>query len=95
MIKWVKQFKELNLDYLAYESRVFHFDHPQSFHHFFSPDSNQSAKEQLKTAEKVESDLARLMSSWSLSALRWENIHSFEVPNLHCPSRWLSMSNGV
>jgi len=48
------------LDFLAYESQVFHLDSPQSFFHFFSPESTSSTKEQKRIADKLVSVCATL-----------------------------------
>lgn len=54
VVNRIKALKELNLDYIAHETNVFHFDSPQSFNLFFSPESTSNGKEQKRIADKVQ-----------------------------------------
>eukprot|EP01118_Nematostelium_gracile_P005166 TRINITY_DN1623_c0_g1_i1.p1 TRINITY_DN1623_c0_g1~~TRINITY_DN1623_c0_g1_i1.p1 ORF type:complete len:614 (+),score=162.97 TRINITY_DN1623_c0_g1_i1:125-1966(+) len=60
LVSRVKTLKEFNLDFLAYEQQIFHFDSPNSFYSFFSPDSNDGPKEQRRIADKIVSVCASL-----------------------------------
>eukprot|EP01114_Cavostelium_apophysatum_P002022 TRINITY_DN1176_c0_g1_i1.p1 TRINITY_DN1176_c0_g1~~TRINITY_DN1176_c0_g1_i1.p1 ORF type:complete len:627 (+),score=182.39 TRINITY_DN1176_c0_g1_i1:2117-3997(+) len=61
LIAHVKGLKELNLDFLAFEQQVFHFDLPHSLSALFSPDASFHRGEELKRiANKLASVCATL-----------------------------------
>jgi len=51
----IKTFKEINLEYLAVESQVFHFDQRHTLHTLFSPESINPIEEQAKVASRLVS----------------------------------------
>jgi len=55
----IKTLKEVNLQYLVYDSHIFHFDTPSSLFHLYSQIGNQSA-EQKEIAERLASVIATL-----------------------------------
>jgi len=59
--KHIKSLKELFVDFMAFESRVFNFDIPQSFHTFYSPSKTQEITYEVENvAQKLVSLLATL-----------------------------------
>jgi syntaxin-binding protein 1 len=53
--KRIKALKELYVDYLAFESRVFHFDRPRALVTLFSPESKTLKNEQATIVTKLAS----------------------------------------
>jgi len=60
VVKFIRTLKELNLEFLAYESQVIHLDMPESFYNVFSPESKVVTETQKEIAEKVVSICATL-----------------------------------
>ncbi|OUM61424.1 hypothetical protein PIROE2DRAFT_12577 [Piromyces sp. E2] len=59
--KHIKNLKELFVDFMAFESRVFNFDIPQSFHTFYSPSTTSEVTYEVENvARKLVSLLATL-----------------------------------
>jgi len=57
----IKGLKEINMDFLVYESQVFHFDSPDTFKLLFSPECTTQAGGELKRmADKIVSVCATL-----------------------------------
>jgi len=59
--KHIKSLQELYVDFMAFESRVFNFDIPQSFHTFYSPSTTSEVTYEVENvAKKLVSLLATL-----------------------------------
>jgi len=56
----IKALNELNLDFIAYESQVFHFDTPESFRLLYSPETSEGMAEKHRIAEMIVSACATL-----------------------------------
>lgn len=60
LVSRIKTMKEVNIDYLAFEQRVFHFNMPKSFFSLYSPESSDSQVTQKLIAEKLANICATL-----------------------------------
>ncbi|GAM19187.1 hypothetical protein SAMD00019534_023620 [Acytostelium subglobosum LB1] len=54
-VQRVRTMKEMNLEFLAYESQVFHFDQKHALNPLFSPDAVNPVEEQAKIAVRLAS----------------------------------------
>jgi len=60
LITKIKQMKDLNMDYLAVEKQVFHFDDPSLFYSVYSPES----KDKNKVLKKISSRIVSVFASF-------------------------------
>eukprot|EP01116_Phalansterium_solitarium_P023583 TRINITY_DN8353_c0_g2_i1.p1 TRINITY_DN8353_c0_g2~~TRINITY_DN8353_c0_g2_i1.p1 ORF type:complete len:516 (+),score=115.73 TRINITY_DN8353_c0_g2_i1:61-1608(+) len=51
----IKTMRDWNLRFVAHESQAFHFDNPQAFHSFFSPNSSDIKAERIKCVDQLVS----------------------------------------